>query len=67
MRKAIRDLPANPACSAVYRRDNGDTYGRLNDDYHLKVRIEGDSVIGDGVAEKLDLNEVVEVILVSGD
>jgi hypothetical protein len=64
MRKKINELPANPACSAVYRRDNGDLYLRLNDEFHVKgkPRVKDGEWIGDGSAERLDPDEEVEVV-----
>lgn len=60
----IRTLPANPAGAAVYVRPNGYTYLRLNEKFHVKVKPQmvNGSWIGDGNAETIDLNEVVDVI-----
>ncbi len=63
VQKRIADLPANPAASSVYRI-NGQLYIRLNDDYHVKGKIgsQAGQWIGDGVAEKLDPEQVVDVV-----
>lgn len=61
-------LPANPVGAAIYRRKDGSTYMRLNDEFHVKVKIgiyPGDaeeSWLGDGCAEKIDPEEEVEII-----
>lgn len=67
MKKQIRDLPANPACSAVYKRDDGNFYIRLNDKLHVKSKRgeEEGQWIGDGAPEQLDPNEEVEVFFES--
>ena len=65
MKKArIGDLPSKVAGAAVYRRDNGDTYIRLNKAFHVKGKQKpsGGGWLGDGMAEKIDLDELVEVI-----
>lgn len=64
VRAKIGDLPANPACSAVYRRADGEIWLRLNDDFHVRGEA-GETPgnwIANGVAEKIDHAEMVEVI-----
>jgi hypothetical protein len=60
----IDSLPKNPAGAAVYVRPNGQTYLRLNERYHVKVKpmMENGSWVGDGSSEEINPNEVVEVI-----
>ena len=60
--RKIKELPANPAGAAVYKRGTGDIFVRLNDEFHVKGKIEQGRVLGDGTAEALDPEEVVEVI-----
>ena len=43
----------------VYRRANGDLYGKLNNEYHVKVRVDEEGVFGEGTAETLDPGELV--------
>ncbi len=60
----IRTLPENPAGCAVYRRNNGEIFLRLNERFHVRVK-KGKtktSWIGDGNAEQINLDEEVEVI-----
>ena len=61
--KRIRELPANPVCSAVYRIGT-QLYLRLNDEFHVKGKAGSRSGewIGDGVAERLDPEQLVEVV-----
>jgi hypothetical protein len=50
----------------VYRRSSGELYLKLNDESHVRVRLEntprGMSWIGDGRAEVLDQNEIIDLI-----
>lgn len=64
VRAIIEALPRNPAGAAVYKRNDGSTYLRLNERFHVKVRkavLKG-GWVGQGNAEVLDPNEEVEVI-----
>jgi hypothetical protein len=68
LKAKIGSLPENPVAAAVYRRANGDTYARLNERFHVKCKITDENeVLGDGVAEEIDLEEVVEVIHRNGE
>ena len=64
VRAIIESLPRNPAGAAVYKRNDGSTYLRLNERFHVKVRkaFFKTGWIGQGKAEALDPNEEVEVI-----
>lgn len=58
----IKTLPAMPA-PAVYRRSDGETYAKLNEAFHVKaIRKDDGGVIGNGVAEKFDPDEDVELL-----
>lgn len=63
LRKArIGDLPENPIAAAVYVRANGQLYSRINEKYHCAAKIENESLLGDGIAEEIDHDEIVEVL-----
>jgi hypothetical protein len=62
-RAKIADLPANPAASAIYRRDGGEIFIRLNKRFHVPGYEKGGRWIGNGMAEEIDLTEIVEVLV----
>ncbi len=59
----ISTLPSMPK-PAVYRRANGGVYLKLNEGWHVKVKLSENksSWLGDGTTEKIDPNEEVEII-----
>lgn len=61
MQQAIRDLHPMPG-PAVYRREGGDVYPKLNQGFHVKVRLDGSAWVGDGSVEKINPDELVEVV-----
>jgi hypothetical protein len=64
MQVKIGSLPKNPAGAAIYMRQNGQTYFRLNESLHVKatLNVANGSWTMNGSAEKIDPEEVVEVI-----
>jgi hypothetical protein len=60
----IGDLPASAVEKAVYRRNTGALFIKLNESFHVKCRLsdDGRSWLGDGRAEALDPAELVERI-----
>jgi hypothetical protein len=65
MMSQINAISAIPD-STVYRRKDGSLYLKLNEGFHVKVKItlsDGETrLLGDGCAEKLNPEEEVEVI-----
>lgn len=58
----ISKLSAMPN-PAFYRRSDGTTWAKLNEGFHVPAKQRADgSIVGDGVAQKLNPNEDVEVI-----
>ena len=56
----ISEFTAMPKM-APYKRKDGTTWGKLNEQFHVKVVVKpGGSISGDGTAEKLDPNEIVD-------
>lgn len=61
-RAKIADLPENPAASAIYRR-NGEIFIRLNERFHVPGYEKNGRWIGNGMAEEIDPEEIVEVLV----
>lgn len=51
----IGDLPG----SVVYYRRNGETWMRIGGNCHVRVKVQKEHVIGDGIAEEFDPKELV--------
>jgi hypothetical protein len=50
------------ACGPVYRRRNGQTYRKLSDSRHIPSHCLDGAWVEDGCIERLDPNELVEVL-----
>ena len=61
---AICDLPSTAENKAIYRRNNGVIYIKLNDQWHVPGKLSEDkkSWLGNGTTEKIVPNELVEVV-----
>ena len=60
----IKDLVATGSQKDVYRRTDGRLYIKLNERFHVKTKRSenGQSWLGDGVAEEFDPEEEVEFV-----
>jgi hypothetical protein len=59
----LSELPTHPAGCAVYRRDGGEIFMRVNAGYHIPATLNADgTATGCGVIEAIDPNEEVDVI-----
>ena len=64
VKKTVGELSATAEKKSVYRRDTDELYIKLNKEFHVKVKYDKNEGmwLGDGLAEELDPDEVVEVI-----
>ncbi len=60
----IGELSATAEVKNVYRRNNGETFIKLNEQFHVQTCLsnDGKTWVGDGTAEVLDPDEKVELI-----
>ena len=60
-KQSIGDLPAQAGEKAVYLRESGAIYVKLNEQFHVKARLsdDGQKWLGVGMTETLDPDELV--------